>query len=47
MLRVSAVSSEDNDLPPFEKMLAHPKQVINLTLDEDSNGNDDDITEVS
>ena len=41
--------SDDDGLPSFSKILARPKQVIDLTHDddEDNDGDDDDITEVS
>jgi hypothetical protein len=42
-------NSDGDDLPSFTKILARAKQVIDLTLDDDqgSDGNDDNVTEVS
>jgi hypothetical protein len=47
--RENPFDSDDNAFPSLEKTLARPKQVIDLTLndDDDRDGDDDNATEVS
>jgi hypothetical protein len=45
-----AILSDDHALVPLGKLLMHPQQVIDLTIDDDKNGEEDDndvATEVS